>query len=112
LRRADCTEWLAQAQRDGRRYGLIFLDPPTFSNSKFMEDNFDVQRDHVALIRGAVALLEPDGVLIFSNNFRRFKLDTEALADLAIEDISAATLPPDFERNPKIHRCWKIGPKR
>jgi 23S rRNA (guanine2445-N2)-methyltransferase / 23S rRNA (guanine2069-N7)-methyltransferase len=110
--RADCTEWLAQAQRDGRRYGLIFLDPPTFSNSKFMEDNFDVQRDHVALIRGAVALLEPDGVLIFSNNFRRFKLDTEALADLAIEDISAATLPPDFERNPKIHRCWKIGPKR
>jgi len=109
--RADCTEWLAQAQREGRRYGLIFLDPPTFSNSKFMEDSLDVQRDHVALIRGAVALLEPDGVLIFSNNFRRFKLDTEALADLDIEDISAATLPPDFERNPKIHRCWKIGVK-
>ena len=106
--RADCTDWLAQAQQEGRRYGLIFLDPPTFSNSKFMEDSFDVQRDHVALIRGAVVLLEPGGVLIFSNNFRRFKLDTEALADLDIEDISAATLPPDFARNPKIHRCWKI----
>ena len=74
-----------------------------------MEGNFDVQRDHVALIRQAVNLLEPGGVLIFSNNFRRFKLDNEALADLAIEDISASTLPTDFARNPKIHRCWKIS---
>jgi 23S rRNA (guanine2445-N2)-methyltransferase / 23S rRNA (guanine2069-N7)-methyltransferase len=110
LLRADCTEWLAQAQREGRRYGLIFLDPPTFSNSKFMAESFDVQRDHVALIQGAAALLEADGVLIFSNNFRRFRLDTAALAGLhlAVEDISRATLPRDFERNPKIHRCWKI----
>ena len=137
LVQADVTEWLAAqakalAQGDAgegargvwgkarqrnaaggadaaaQRYGLIFLDPPTFSNSKRMAGSFDVQRDHVALIRNAVALLAPDGVLIFSNNFRRFKLDEAALADLAIEDISYQTLPRDFARNPKIHRCWRV----
>ncbi len=94
-----------------QRYGLIFLDPPTFSNSKRMADSFDVQRDHVTLIRHAMALLEADGALIFSNNFRRFKLDEAALSDLAIEDISRQTLPKDFERRPNIHHCWRIATK-
>lgn len=105
LVRADCLAWLEHARG---RYGLIFLDPPTFSNSKRMSGTLDVQRDHVTLIRRAVALLEPGGELIFSNNHRRFRLDTAALADLAIEDISASTIPPDFARNPRIHRCWRI----
>jgi 23S rRNA (guanine2445-N2)-methyltransferase / 23S rRNA (guanine2069-N7)-methyltransferase len=73
-----------------------------------MEQSFDVQRDHVELLQKTAALLEPGGVLIFSNNFRRFKLDVEALANLRCEDISAATIPRDFERNRKIHQCWKI----
>jgi 23S rRNA (guanine2445-N2)-methyltransferase / 23S rRNA (guanine2069-N7)-methyltransferase len=73
-----------------------------------MEGVFDVQRDHVALIKSAVDLLEPDGVLIFSCNLRSFKLDQKALEGLNIEDISRATLPQDFARNPKIHRCWQI----
>ncbi|PWV61657.1 bifunctional 23S rRNA (guanine(2069)-N(7))-methyltransferase RlmK/23S rRNA (guanine(2445)-N(2))-methyltransferase RlmL [Plasticicumulans acidivorans] len=103
--RADCLAWLERARG---RFGTIFLDPPTFSNSKRMEDTFDVQRDHVRLIRAALRLLTPDGVLVFSNNHRRFRLDTEALADLQIEDISARTIPKDFERNPRIHRCWTI----
>lgn len=107
---ADCVQWLAQQQKSpwNKRFDLIFLDPPTFSTSKRMEGTFDVQRDHVALIRAAVALLERDGVLIFSNNFRKFSLDTDALSDLDIDDISAKTIPPDFSRNPKIHRCWRI----
>lgn len=106
---ADCTRWLEQEAAAGkRRYDLIFLDPPTFSSSKRMESSFDIQRDHVSLIRNAVSLLEPGGLLVFSNNFRRFKLDTAALADLAVEEISAKTLPKDFARNPHIHRCWRI----
>ncbi len=107
---ADCTVWLEQeAQRPNpQRYDLIFLDPPTFSSSKRMEESFDIQRDHVALIRNAVALLEEDGLLVFSNNFRRFKLEQEALADLQIEEISSKTVPKDFARNPHIHRCWLI----
>ncbi len=110
LIQADCVEWLAQqAAEPERRYGLIFLDPPTVSRSKRMEGDFDVQRDHVRLIRHAAELLTPDGVLLFSNNFRRFRLDQAALAGLMVKDISASTIPEDFRRNSKIHRCWRIA---
>jgi len=105
---AECRAWMAQ---ELRRYGLIFLDPPTFSNSKRMEDSFDLQRDHVALIGEAVRLLEPRGILVFSNNNRRFRLDVEALAELAelsITDVTRDTIPRDFARNPRIHQCWRI----
>lgn len=105
---ADCLAWL-QHNAGRRRFGLIFLDPPSFSTSKRMQATFDVQRDHVALINATARLLEPDGVLIFSNNRRRFSMDRGALANLSIEDISRATLPRDFERNPRIHNCWKIA---
>ena len=105
---ADCLQWLDRAAGK-QRYGLIFLDPPSFSTSKRMQGTFDVQRDHVMLLRKTLNLLEPDGTLIFSNNLRAFKLDYEALGAYAIKDISKATLPKDFERNPKIHQCWRIS---
>ncbi len=105
LVRADCMVWIPQG---GRRFGLIFLDPPTFSTSKKMEGTFDVQRDHVGLIRATANLLEPDGVLIFSNNFRRFEMDTQALVGLRAEDITKRTIPEDFARNERIHNAWRI----
>jgi 23S rRNA (guanine2445-N2)-methyltransferase / 23S rRNA (guanine2069-N7)-methyltransferase len=105
--RADCLAWLATPHPE--RYHVIFLDPPTFSNSKRMgESTFEVQRDHVALIGAAAKLLARDGVLLFSNNFRHFKMYHTALPELGAEDISRATLPLDFHRNPKIHTCWRI----
>jgi len=107
---ADCTAWLEkEAKRPSpQRYDLIFLDPPTFSSSKRMEESFDIQRDHVALLHNAATLLADGGLLVFSNNFRRFKLDEAALAELRIEEISARSIPKDFARNPHIHRCWLI----
>ena len=110
LVRANCVEWLAEqaGAKDKPQFDLIFLDPPTFSNSKKMDEAFDIQNDHLHLLRSAVALLAPDGVLYFSTNFRRFKLDKQALADLQIEDISAKTIPEDFARDQKIHYCWRI----
>ncbi|MCF7978728.1 MAG: bifunctional 23S rRNA (guanine(2069)-N(7))-methyltransferase RlmK/23S rRNA (guanine(2445)-N(2))-methyltransferase RlmL [Chromatiaceae bacterium] len=108
LIQANCLEWLEQARAYRGHFGLIFLDPPTFSTSKRMDGTFDVERDQVRLIRAAVALLAADGELIFSTNKRRFKLDEEALSDLDIEDISAQTIPKDFARHPHIHRCWRI----
>jgi 23S rRNA (guanine2445-N2)-methyltransferase / 23S rRNA (guanine2069-N7)-methyltransferase len=105
LIRAEGREWLAQA-RD--RYDLIFLDPPTFSNSKRLQDNFDVQRDHVELLHQALGLLAPGGLLVFSTNHRRFRLNRDALADWQIADWSRQTLPPDFARDPKIHQCYEI----
>ena len=107
---ADCLEWLANEAKefDGRQYDLIFLDPPTFSNSKRMDDVFDIQNDHVQLIKNAVGLLAAEGVLYFSTNFRRFKIDLPGLSELSVVDISAKTIPEDFSRNPRIHYCWKI----
>lgn len=107
LIQADCLQWISRAS-PWRRYGLIFLDPPTFSTSKRMDGTFDVQRDHADLIRAVARLLTPDGVLVFSNNLRKFRVDREALADLEVEDITGRTIPKDFERNPRIHNCWQI----
>jgi len=104
---ADVLVWLGENRQ--RRYDLIFLDPPTFSRSKRMEDTLDIQRDHVTLIKDTAALLETGGVLIFSTNLRRFKIERAALAGLAVEDITHKTIPQDFKRNPKIHQCFRIG---
>ncbi|MFQ6571701.1 bifunctional 23S rRNA (guanine(2069)-N(7))-methyltransferase RlmK/23S rRNA (guanine(2445)-N(2))-methyltransferase RlmL [Pseudomonas sp. UM16] len=105
LEQGDVMAWL-QACRD--EYELIFIDPPTFSNSKRMEGVFDVQRDHVQLLDLAVARLAPGGVLYFSNNFRKFQLDEHLAERYVVEEITAQTLDPDFARNSKIHRAWRI----
>lgn len=111
--RADCSVWLEEEAKKATKpqYDLIFLDPPTFSNSKRMEDVFDVQRDHVALINNALTLLSNEGILYFSTNFKRFKLDEQAIVNATLENISASTIPEDFSRSPKIHYCWKITKK-
>jgi 23S rRNA (guanine2445-N2)-methyltransferase / 23S rRNA (guanine2069-N7)-methyltransferase len=108
LYRADCLQWLEEQEPKGARFDLIFVDPPTFSNSKRMEGVLDVQRDHVGMIRRSLKLLRPSGRLVFSTNYTRFKLDAEALADLCVEDISAQTIPKDFERHARIHRCFSV----
>lgn len=105
LVQADCLHWLG-ASRD--RYDLILLDPPTFSNSKRMSDNFEVQRDHYFLVEHAMGLLEKDGLLIFSNNRRRFELDADLQARFAVEDMTSWSLDSDFARSPGIHQCWFI----
>lgn len=104
---ADCLQWLQAAQGE---YDLIFIDPPTFSNSKRMQETFDVQRDHQKLIASLKDLLAPSGTIVFSNNKRHFKMDVEALAelDLSAKNISSKTLPLDFSRNKHIHNCWLI----
>ena len=111
LLRANCLQWLAEqaGKPDRPQFELIFLDPPTFSNSKKMDEAFDIQNDHVALLRNASSLLAAGGVLYFSTNFRRFKLDHQALPELKIEDISATTIDEDFARDAKIHYCWRIS---
>ncbi len=109
LVRANCMEWLDTAIQEQKKYELIFIDPPTFSNSKRMDNVFDIQRDHVELINKASKLLSKKGSLIFSTNFRKFKLDEAALPSLTVQNISKQTLPKDFERNPKIHYCWTIS---
>ena len=106
--RADCLQWLLQARAEGQKFELIFLDPPTFSNSKKMERTLDIRRDHVELIEAALALLDETGLLLFSCNAKAFRLDIDALADYSISDISGLTTTEDFRRKP-AHRCWIIS---
>jgi len=111
LVQADCLVWLQEASRGRERYDLIFIDPPTFSNSKRMEGVLDVERDHPALLDGCARLLAPGGLIVFSTNSQRFRLDESLSQRYDIRDISAKTLPRDFERNPRIHRCFEVRVK-
>ena len=105
---ADCREWLTDAARGSARFDLVFLDPPTFSNSKRMEGVLDIERDHPELIDACARLLAPGGLLVFSTNAQRFRLEEKLAERYRISDLSAATLPKDFERNPRIHRCFEV----
>lgn len=108
LVRADCLLWIPGGASERRTWDLIFLDPPTFSTSKKMDATFEVQRDHVTLINATAKLLSPDGVLIFSNNMRRFEMEHRALPGLHVKEITEKTIPLDFERNAHIHNAWMI----
>ncbi|PQQ32782.1 bifunctional 23S rRNA (guanine(2069)-N(7))-methyltransferase RlmK/23S rRNA (guanine(2445)-N(2))-methyltransferase RlmL [Photorhabdus luminescens] len=107
LIQADCLAWLARASE---QFDLIFIDPPTFSNSKRMEDAFDVQRDHIMLMRQLKRLLRRGGTLMFSNNKRGFKMDFAELerVGLVAEEITSKTQSQDFARNRQIHNCWLL----
>ncbi len=111
LVQADCLQWLQDSAHDRERYDVIFLDPPTFSNSKRMEGVLDVERDHGALIDSCARLLAAAGLLVFSTNAQRFRLNEGLAARYDVRDVSGATLPKDFERNPRIHRCYEIRAK-
>ena len=102
---ADCFQWLKNSKE---KFDVIFLDPPTFSNSKRMDDILDVQRDHVQLINLTMSLLKKDGILYFSNNYRRFKIADEILNKFNCENIDKKCLSRDFLSNKNIHNCWQI----
>lgn len=103
--RADIKAWLTEPSTT--RYDLVILDPPTFSNSKNMDDILDLQRDHVELINQTLARTTDGGTIFFSTNFRKFRLEAESIRSSAIRDITAATIPKDF-RNERIHYCFEI----
>ncbi|WLI78573.1 bifunctional 23S rRNA (guanine(2069)-N(7))-methyltransferase RlmK/23S rRNA (guanine(2445)-N(2))-methyltransferase RlmL [Kosakonia sp. H02] len=107
LIQADCLGWLRETDE---QFDLIFIDPPTFSNSKRMEDSFDVQRDHMRLMEDLKRLLRKGGTIMFSNNKRGFRMDLDGLAKLGLQaqEITQKTQSQDFARNRQIHNCWLI----
>lgn len=104
--RMDARAFLERETKAGSRYGIIVLDPPTFSNSKGMEGFLDVNRQWPELVGLCAGLLEPDGILFFSTNSRELKFDAARVPGIAARDISAETLPEDFRGKP--HRAWEI----
>ncbi len=102
---ADCLQWLEKSKE---QFGLIFVDPPTFSNSRHKKQVFDVQQDHERLLKLAMNRLTPEGLLIFSTNFRKFKLAPALEVDFQVEEITRQTIPRDYKNNPTIHKCWQF----
>ena len=111
VEQTDCLAWLADRKTADQRFDLIFMDPPTFSNSARMAGVLDIQKDHPALVRQAMARLSSDGLLIFSNNFRRFRLEEALESEFEVTEVTRDTLDKDFHRNARIHRCWHIRHK-
>ncbi|MCO6503799.1 MAG: class I SAM-dependent methyltransferase [Snodgrassella sp.] len=105
--RADVFQYLQSAVAEKKSFDLIVMDPPSFSNSKKMQDILDIQRDHIKLINAAMRLLSREGILFFSNNLRSFVLDCSIEQNYQVRDISKRSIPEDF-RNAKIHQCWEI----
>jgi 23S rRNA (guanine2445-N2)-methyltransferase / 23S rRNA (guanine2069-N7)-methyltransferase len=108
---ADCRAWMKDYKNRDVLFDVIFMDPPTFSNSKKTHETLDIQRDHAELIALAMKHLEVGGQLVFSNNRRGFKLDDAVLEQYVVKDISARSIPKDFKRNQKIHQCWILSPR-
>ncbi|MFZ1873214.1 MAG: bifunctional 23S rRNA (guanine(2069)-N(7))-methyltransferase RlmK/23S rRNA (guanine(2445)-N(2))-methyltransferase RlmL [Chania sp.] len=111
LIQADCLSWLRNTSTSAdEQFDVIFIDPPTFSNSKRMENTFDVQRDHLDLMKDLKRLLRRNGTIMFSNNKRGFQMDMAGLNALGLEakEITAQTLSQDFARNRQIHNCWLV----
>ncbi len=104
----DCMQWLRE---ETATYDLIFVDPPTFSNTKKERRVFDIQRDHRELLDLAMARLDDKGMLLFSTNFRKFQLDPELSAKYLVSDITRSSIPFDYSRNLKIHMCWEFRKK-
>ncbi len=102
---ADVMQYLKMLPAD--HFDMIIMDPPTFSNSKRMEDFLDIQRDHVELINDCLRSLKEGGVLYFSTNFRRFVLDKDNIRASSVKDITKATTPFDFEGK-LFRRCFYI----
>jgi 23S rRNA (guanine2445-N2)-methyltransferase / 23S rRNA (guanine2069-N7)-methyltransferase len=107
--RADVMEWLHTCENT---YDLILLDPPTFSNSKKMQATLDIQRDHVQMIKDVMKLLSNDGLLIFSNNQHKFKLEADSLSDFEIQNKTDWSIDKDYKRSKNIHQCWFIQHKK
>ncbi|MGI6216442.1 MAG: bifunctional 23S rRNA (guanine(2069)-N(7))-methyltransferase RlmK/23S rRNA (guanine(2445)-N(2))-methyltransferase RlmL [Coriobacteriales bacterium] len=109
--RADVLGWVEDVRHSRQRFDLVYIDPPTFSNSKKMRaKSWDVQRDHVELLIDVSRILTRNGAAIFCCNLRNFKPDVESLrkANVGLVDLSKRTIPDDFERNSKIHHCYIV----
>lgn len=104
--RADCLDWLRSC---GDLFELIYIHPPTFSNSRRTGTKFDIRRQHSTLIHMAMRRLAPGGRTIFATSAARFSLDMASLGAFRIRDISRSTLPPDFARSAGRYRCWEFS---
>ena len=105
---SDTAEFLVNARNKKKKYDIIIVDPPTFSNSRKMEGTFDIQRDYISLIKACLDLLEKNGYIIFSTNYTQFHFDPSRFNKIQLKNITTITIDEDFSKKTKPHRCWQI----
>ncbi len=105
---SDTADFLVNARNNLKRYDIIIVDPPTFSNSRKMEGIFDIQRDYISLIKACLDLLDKDGYIIFSTNYTKFNFDPSRFKNIHLKNITNTTIDEDFSKKNKPHRCWQI----
>lgn len=105
---SDTAVWLSKARNGNKKYDIIIVDPPTFSNSRKMEGTFDIQRDYASLLKACLIILTKDGYIIFSTNFTKFHFDPGRFQNINSKDITNTTIDEDFSKKRKPHRCWII----
>jgi len=105
--RDDVVQWIRRGPGK-HRYDSIFLAPPTYSKSKMMQGDFDVQRDHAGMLERVGRLLTPKGEILFTTNLRTFTLDQDRLRGFVVREITGEITPPDFEKRPRL-RAWSIA---
>jgi 23S rRNA (cytosine1962-C5)-methyltransferase len=103
----DSIEFFRYAKKKKLEFDIIIIDPPTFSKNK--GKSFSVQKDHPRLINGALEVLSPSGFILFSNNYREFRMSQKDLSPCAISE-NLNTIPPDFSGT-QPHRCFVIKNK-
>lgn len=107
----DCKTYLEEAIRRKEQFDLIILDPPSFSNSRKMENTFTIQRDHVDFLKQCCTLLKPGGAVVFSTNLTEFKLDAKLNQRFFVKSITKETIPPGFSSKKPVHYCWILFKK-
>ena len=108
---SDTADFLSNERKNWKKYDIIIIDPPTFSNSRKMEGTFDIQRDYVSLIKVCLDLLDKEGYIIFSTNYTKFHFDPSRFKNIQLKNITNTTIDEDFSKKNKPHRCWLIEKK-
>jgi 23S rRNA G2069 N7-methylase RlmK/C1962 C5-methylase RlmI len=107
LIQSDVMGYLERAAREGKRFDLVFVDPPSFFRDQKKNVAFDISRDHPKLIREVLKVMAPGATVFFSTNHQRFEPKFYGLPVKNLTELTPKTIPEDF-RNQKVHRCWRM----
>ena len=107
LVQSDVDKYLSQAEREGHRFTLAFIDPPSFFKDEIQGVSFDINEDHPSLLRNVFKIMVPGSLVFFSTNHQRFEPRFEGLPVKNLEEMTPKTIPEDY-RNRRVHRCWKM----
>jgi len=107
LMRFDANSYLRKLEREGRKFSLCFVDPPSFYQDQTRKESFDINEDHPQLLKMVLKVMVPGSFVFFSTNHQRFEPRLNGLAMKNLVELTPRTIPEDF-RNRKVHRCWQM----